>query len=118
MTDFIFYTTEGFTQAPNGIKDGALDNVNINNIGYIIFHYWNNEKAHPYKLISTPRIVSKQNIPSGYLLRMGNGAEEFLLLDYDPKKPAEIEGYDIKKVMRKGKGRYMPFVTSIQNIKK
>ena len=101
-----------------GIKDSALDSVNINNIGYIMFHYWNNEKTTPYKLISTPRLVSKQNIPSGYLLRMGNGAEEFLLLDYDPKKPAEIESYDIKKVMRKGKGRYLPFVTSLNSITK
>ena len=108
--------TEPIGKLALGIKDGALDNVNINNIGYIMFHYWNNEKATPYKLISNPRLVSKQDIPSGYLLRMGNGAEEFLLLDYDPKKPAEIEGYDIKKVMRKGKGRYMPFVTSFKNI--
>jgi hypothetical protein len=99
-----------------GIKDAALDSVNISNIGYIMFHYWNNEKATPYKLINTPRLVSKQNIPSGYLLRMGNGAEEFLLLDYDPKKPAEIESYDIKRVMRKGKGRYLPFVTSLTSI--
>ena len=108
--------TEPIGKLALGIKDGSLDNVNINNIGYIMFHYWNNEKATPYKLISNPRLVSKQDIPSGYLLRMGNGAEEFLLLDYDPKKPAEIEGYDIKKVMRKGKGRYMPFVTSFKNI--
>ena len=108
--------TEPIGKLALGIKDGALDNVNINNIGYIMFHYWNNEKATPYKLISNPRLVSKQDIPSGYLLRMGNGAEEFLLLDYDPKKPAEIEGYDIKKVMRKGKGRYMPFVASYKTI--
>ena len=47
---------------------------------------------------------------------MGNDAEEFLLLEYDPNKPAEIGNYDIKKVMRKGKGRYMPFVTSIKSI--
>ena len=100
-----------------GIKDGALDSVNISNIGYIMFHYWNNEKATPYKLINTPRLVSKQNIPSGYLLRMGNGAEEFLLLEYDPNKPAEIESYDIKRVMRKGKGRYLPFVTALSTIK-
>ena len=100
-----------------GIKDGALDSVNISNIGYIMFHYWNNENATPYKLINTPRLVSKQDIPSGYLLRMGNDAEEFLLLEYDPNMPAEIDNYDIKKVMRKGKGRYLPFVTSMNSIK-
>ena len=99
-----------------GIKDGALDSVNINNIGYIMFHYWNNEKATPYKLLSTPRLVCKQNIPSGYMLRMGNGADEFVLLEYEPNKPAEIDNYDIKKVMRKGKGRYLPFVTTLESI--
>ena len=109
--------TEPIGKLALGIKDGALDNVNINNIGHIMFHYWNNEKATPYKLISNPRLVSKQDIPSGYLLRMGNGAEEFLLLDYDPKKPAEIEGYYIKRVMRKGKGRHLPFVTALSTIK-
>lgn len=110
MTDFIFYTTEGFTQAPNG-----NDIENCQMLG--IAKGKDKVEAHPYKLIRTPRLVSKQNIPSGYLLRMGNGAEEFLLLDYDPKKPAEIESYDIKKVMRKGKGRYLPFVASISDIK-
>jgi hypothetical protein len=109
--------TEPIGKVAIGIKDGALDSVNISNISYIMFHYWNNEKATPYKLLCIPRLVSKQNIPSGYLLRMGNGAEEFLLLDYDPKKPAEIESFDIKKVMRKGKGRYLPFVASINDIK-
>ena len=108
--------TEPIGKLAIGIKDGTLDSVNFNNIGYIMFHYWNNEKATPYKLLSTPRVVSKQNIPSGYLLRMGNDAEEFLLLEYDPSKPANIDNYDIKKVMRKGKGRYLPFVTSLTSI--
>jgi len=99
-----------------GIKDGALDSVNISNIGYIMFHYWNNKKATPYKLLSTPRLVCKQNIPSGYMLRMGNDADEFVLLEYDPMKPVDIENCDIKKVMRTGKGRYLPFVTSLNSI--
>ena len=108
--------TEPIGKLAIGIKDGALDYVNISNIGYIMFHYWNNEKATPYELLSTPRLVSKQNIPSGYLLRMGNGAEEFLLLEYTPNKPADIGNYDIKKVMKNGKGRYMPFVTSLSSL--
>jgi len=108
--------TEPIGKLAIGIKDCALDSVNISNIGYIMFHYWNNEKATLYKLLSIPRLVIKQNIPSGYLLRMGKGAEEFLLLEYDPGKPAEIENYDIKRVMRKGTGRYMPFVISLNSI--
>jgi hypothetical protein len=108
--------TEAVGKLAIGVKEDVFNNVDYSNIGYIMFHYWNNEKATPYKLLCTPRLVSKQNIPSGYLLRMGNGAEEFLLLEYDPSKPADIENYDIKNVMRKGKGRYMPFVTSFKNI--
>ena len=81
-----------------------------------MFHYWNNDKATPYKLLSTPKLVSKQDIPDGYLLRMGVGAEKFILLDYNPAQPYNIGSFDIMKVQRKGKGRYMPFVTSIVNI--
>ena len=108
--------TEPIGKLAIGIKDGALDNVNINNIGYIMFHYWKNEKATPYKLLNTPRLVNKLNIPSGYMLRMNNSAEEFLLLEYDPNKPAEIANYDIKRVMRNGKGRYMLFVSSLSSL--
>ena len=108
--------TEPIGKLAIGIKDGALDNVNINNIGYIMFHYWKNEKATPYKLLNTPRLVNKLNIPSGYMLRMNNSAEEFLLLEYDPNKPAEIANYDIKRVMRNGKGRYMLLVSSLSSL--
>ena len=108
--------TEPIGKLTIGIKDGALDSVNISNIGYIMFHYWNNEKATPYKILSTPRLVCKQNIPSGYMLRMDNDVDEFVLLEYDPSKPAEIDNYDIKKVMKKGKGRYLPFVVSLNSI--
>ena len=47
---------------------------------------------------------------------MGNGAEEFLLLEYAPNKPAEIGNCDIKRMMKKGKGRYMPFVVKLNQI--
>ena len=49
-----------------GIKNSGLDNILVNDIAYIMFHYWNNEKATPYKLVKTPRIVDKQDIPNGY----------------------------------------------------
>ena len=82
-----------------------------------MFHYWKNEKATPYRITNNPRIVSKQDIPGGYLLRMTTDAKKFLLLEYDPSKPANIDTYDIMKVQRKGKGRYLPFVASIHDIK-
>jgi hypothetical protein len=48
---------------------------------------------------------------------MATDAQKFLLLEYDPNKPADIDTYDIMKVQRKGKGRYLPFVASINDIK-
>ena len=76
-----------------------------------------NDKATPYKLNTKPKIVRKEEIPDGYLLRMGKGVQKFLLVDYDTFKCAEIGNYNILKVQRKGKGRYMPFITSIDSIR-
>ena len=99
-----------------GLKDSGLDNILVSDIGYIMFHYWNKETATPYQIVNKPRIVSKQAVPSGYLLRMVSGAQKFMLLEYDSTKPANIGNYDILKVQRNGKGRYMPFSTSLQSI--
>ena len=108
--------TEPVGKLALGIKDGTLYNININNIGYIMFHYWKNEKATPYRITNNPRIVSKQDIPDGYLLRMATDAQKFLLLEYNPNKPADIGEFDINKVQRKGEGRYLPFVSSLESI--
>ena len=109
--------TEPVGKLAIGIKDEALEDDTISNIGYIMFHYWNNDKATPYKLNKKPRIVRKEEIPDGYLLRMEKGVQNFLLLDYDTFKCAEIGNYNILKVQRKGKGRYMPFVASLDSIR-
>ena len=100
-----------------GIKDSGLDNILVSDIGYIMFHYWSNEKATPYKLVKTPRIVDKQNIPNGYMLCMKKDTQRFLLLEYDPSSPAKMGVFDILKVQQKGKVRYLPFVTNIRSIK-
>ena len=99
-----------------GIKDSGLDNILVSDIGYIMFHYWNNEKAIPYRIIKEPRLVVKQDIPDGYLLRIGKDVDRFLLLEYDPSKPADIGDFDIIKVQRKGKGRYLPFIVNLKQI--
>ena len=99
-----------------GIKDESITDESAKSLSYIIFHYWSNDKATPYKLLSTPKLVSKQDIPDGYLLRMGSGAEKFILLDYNPAQPYNIGSFDIMKVQRKGKGRYIPFVTTTKDI--
>ena len=109
--------TEPLGKLALGIKEGVLDNVNITRIGYIMFHYWNNQTATPYRITNTPRIVSKQDITDDYLLRIANDAQKFLLLEYTPSMPADIGNFDIMKVHRKGKGRYMPFVTSRDSLK-
>ena len=109
--------TERFGKLAIGIKEEVLEDVIFSNIGYIMFHYWSNVKATPYKLNSTPRLVSRQDIPDGFLPRMDKDAEKFLLLEYTPSKPADIGEFNILAVQRKGKGRYLPFVTSLQNIK-
>ena len=95
---------------------GELDDLMLSKIGYIMFHYWNNQEATAYRITNSPRIVSKQNIPDGYLLRLATNVQKFLLLEYVPGKPADIGVFDIMKVQRKGKGRYMPFVTQQDNI--
>ena len=110
--------TEAVGKLAIGVKEGWLDNVDYSTIGYIMFHYWNNEKATLYKLVGTPKLVCKHEIPDGYLLRMATDAEAFLLLEYDPNKPANIETYNIMKVQQKGKDRYLPFVTDMDSITK
>ena len=109
--------TEAVGKLAIGVKEDVFNNVDYSNIGYIMFHYWNNDKATPYKLLSTPKLVSKQEILDGYLLRMTTGAEKFLMLEYVPNKPADIGAFDIMKVQRKGKGRYLPFVIELKAIK-
>lgn len=109
--------TEPIGKLAIGIKGSGLDNELINSIGYIIFHYWNSEKATPYKLIITPRIVKKQDIPEGYLMRQEKDSDRFLLFEYNPNKKARIGSYNIEKVQKRGKERYLPFVTSLDKIK-
>lgn len=108
--------TEPVGKLALGIKEGVLDDVTPSRIGYIMFHYWNSPQATPYRITNTPRIVSKQNIPDGYLLRIASNADRFLLLEYNPDKPADLGTFDIMKVQRKGKGRYMPFVVELKKI--
>ena len=60
------------------------------------------KRPHRIGLLKKPRIVSKQDIPDGYLLRMTTDACKFLLMEYDKNKPADIGYFDIMKVQRKG----------------
>lgn len=108
--------TEPVGKLALGMKEGELDDLMLSKIGYIMFHYWNNQEATAYRITNSPRIVSKQDIPDDYLLRLATNVQKFLLLEYVPGKPADIGAFDIMKVQRKGKERYMPFVTQLDNI--
>lgn len=81
-----------------------------------MFHYWNNEKATPYKVTRSPRIVKKQDIPDDYLVRMEKDSDRFLLLEYNPKRKARLGAFQIGKVQKRGNERYMPFVTTFESI--
>lgn len=99
-----------------GIKEGVLDINMVEDISYIVFHYWNNEKAKVYKVINTPKIVDKKDIPDKFMLRMDKNLK-FLLLEYDVENDADIGTFDLNKVQRTGKGRYLPFITTLDKIK-
>ena len=110
-------STEPVGKLAIGLKHGVLMDTDVSSIGYVMFHYWSNERATPYRLTCTPRIVSKLNIPDGYLIRMASEASDFLLVEYDASDPADIGTFDIRQVMKKGKERYMPFVTAMDKMK-
>ena len=109
--------TEPLGKLAVGLKENLINDFTNSKINYIMFHYWKNEKATLYRITNCPRIVDKQDIPSGYLLRLDTNAVKFILVEYDPSKPADIGVYNINKVQRKGRGRYLPFVTSVNSIK-
>ena len=56
-------------------------------------------------------------MPVDYLIRQEKEAERFLLLDYNPLLPVDIENIDILKTQRRGDIRYLPFITTIESIR-
>ena len=84
-------------------------------IKYLLFHYWSNPTA--YLLVKEPSLVDRDAVPAEYLIRMSKDAVKFLLLDYNPQQPANLGNVNILKTRRRGKIRYLPFVTTIDSIK-
>ena len=102
-----------------GIKESQLSKEQVaayRCVKYLLFHYWSNPKI--FKLSKTPLLVDRNEIPSGYLVRQDTGAIKFLLLEYNPQYPTNIGDYDILKTQRRGEIRYLPFVSTIESIKK
>lgn len=102
-----------------GIKEDHLSEEVIKAyqcVKYIMFHYWKNSEAQAFELTAPTRLVTKTDIPEGYLLRQEKDAKQYLLLEYNPTNFASIGKFDILKTQRKGSNRYMPFVCKVENI--
>ena len=112
--------TESTGKIALGIKEENLSVEAIKayeSINYVMFHYWKNSEATPFKLTSPTRLVSKENIPEEYLVRQEKGASQYLLLEYGVDNPAELGECDILKVQRKGTSRYLPFVCKVDSLR-
>ena len=114
------HKTESACKIALGIKETNLAAEAIKafkSVCYIMFHYWKNSEATPFELTAPTRLVSKQDIPEGFLIRQEKDAQQYLLIEYNSDKPAEIGEYDILKAQRRGCNRYVPFVCRVENIK-
>ena len=102
-----------------GIKEANLSEEAVKayqSVRYIMFHYWKNSEAKPFTLTAPTRLVSRADVPEGFLLRQEKEAKQYLLLEYNPATPASIGELEILKAQRKGCNRYMPFVCRVENI--
>ena len=114
------HKTESACRIALGIKEENLSIEAVKafeSVHYIMFHYWKNSEATPFELTAPTRLVSKQDIPEGFLIRQEKDARQYLLIEYNPDEPAELGECDIPKAQRKGSDRYIPFVCKIGNIK-
>lgn len=114
------HKTESACRIALGIKEENLSIEAVKafeSVHYIMFHYWKNSDATPFELTAPTRLVSKQDIPEGFLIRQEKDARQYLLIEYNPDEPAELGECDILKAQRKGSDRYIPFVCNIGNIK-
>lgn len=105
-----------------GLKDENLTEEAIKaytSAKTIMFHYWKNNEATPFVVTTPIRLVAPDEVPEGYLRRLdpNHDAKHFLLVEYDPSIPANLSETDILKVQRKGRSRYIPFVTKIDSLK-
>ena len=112
--------TESAGKIALGIKEDSLSSEAIKayeSVKYIMFHYWKNSEAKPFELIKSIRLVSKSEIPNGYLLRQEKNAKQYLLIEYDNMHPIIIGEFDILRAQRKGSNRYTPFVCKLDSIR-
>lgn len=114
------HKTESACKIALGIKETNLSAEAIKafkSVRYIMFHYWKNSEATPFELTAPVRLVEKKSIPEGFLIRQEKDAKQYLLIEYNSDKPAELGEYDILRAQRRGSNRYIPFVCRVENIK-
>lgn len=114
------HKTESACKIALGIKETNLSVEAIKafkSVHYIMFHYWKNSVATPFELTAPVRLVEKESIPEGFLIRQEKDAKQYLLIEYNSDKPAELGEYDILRAQRRGCNRYVPFVCRVENIK-
>lgn len=114
------HKTESACKIALGIKETNLSVEAIKafkSVRYIMFHYWKNSEATPFELTAPVRLVEKESIPEGFLIRQEKDAKQYLLIEYNSDKPAELGEYDILRAQRRGSNRYIPFVCRVENIK-
>ena len=114
------HKTESACKIALGIKETNLSAEAIKafkSVRYIMFHYWKNSEATPFELTAPVRLVEKESIPEGFLIRQEKDAKQYLLIEYNSDKPAELGEYDILRAQRRGCNRYIPFVCRVENIK-
>lgn len=114
------HKTESACKIALGIKETNLSAEAIKafkSVRYIMFHYWKNSEATPFELTAPVRLVEKESIPEGFLIRQEKDARQYLLIEYNSDKPAELGEYDILRAQRRGCNRYIPFVCRVENIK-
>ena len=102
-----------------GIKEANLSEEAVKayqSVRYIMFHYWKNSEAKPFALTAPTQLVSRADVPKGFMLRQEKEAKQFLLIEYDPSAMSDIGAYDILKAQRRGSNRYLPFVCKVENI--
>lgn len=112
--------TESSEKIALGIKEENLSKeaiVAYESVKYIMFHYWKNVEATPFELTASTRLVTKQDIPEGFLIRQDKDAKQYLLIEYNSSNPTDLGEYDILKAQRKGSNRYIPFVCKVDNLK-
>lgn len=71
-------------------------NDGIQKFKYLMFHYWSNSKA--YLLTKGPILVSRDNVPSEYLIRIEKDAVKYLLLDYYSLQSANMGNVNVLKI--------------------